>query len=107
MAVGRAIASDEFYRMICSNIFENNLLETFNEKEVLRFLRMSSDSNDRKLEMISVWGESNKDIFDKTDSILDIFTRFLRHIDATNLSRSAIDKFLLGDDLFGSNHNCR
>lgn len=54
-----------------------------------------------------LWSESNKDILEKADSIFDVFTRFLRHMDASKLSHSAITKFLLGDDLFALNRDYR
>lgn len=108
LKVARAIGSDDLYKMLFSKLsYADNLPETFNEDEVVRFLRISKQSSDRQLEMISEWSESNKDILNKADSIFDMFKRFLGHIDATKLSHSAIDKFMWSDSLFVSNHECR
>lgn len=104
--VARAIDCDEFYRIIILKN-PNHLPEAFNEEEVVRFLRMSDHSSDRKLQMISDWAEANTESFVKADSVIGAFTGFLRHIDAANLSHSAINRFLLGDDLFASNRDCR
>lgn len=108
LQIARSVGSDEFYQIIFSTIpCANNLPEAFSEGEVVRFLRMSPYSNDRKLEMISVWAESNTSLFNKADSTLVVFNRFLRHIDVTKLSNSAVNRFLLGETLFSLNRDCR
>lgn len=108
LQIARAIATDELYNMIFANLsFANNLLEAFTEEEVERFLCMCDLSNDRKLEMISVWAESKTDMFYEPDSLFDVFTSFLRHINATKLSRSAIITFLCSESLFAMNLDCR
>lgn len=108
LKIARAVASDELYRMIFSIIScTNNLLELFTEDEVVRLCSVSAYSSDRKLEMISVWADSNKEIFKKADSIRDAFVCFLRHFDEAHLSYSAISSFLRGESVFPMNPDCR
>lgn len=108
LEVARAIGSDDFYQMLFSKLpSEDHLPKTFNEEEVLRFLRMTAQSSDRKLEMISVWAESKKNLFNNADSIFNVFRRFLGIMDATKLSKSAINKFMWSESLFSLNSDCR
>lgn len=85
----------------------NNRLHTLTEDEVARYLHMSAHSNDIKLLTISVWAESNKDNSKISDSIMSVFTRIVRHLDATNLSHAAISRFLLEDHISALNRDCR
>lgn len=106
--IARATASDEIYKVLFSKIpRENNLPEVFTEDEVGKFLHMSGHSSDRKLELISVWATSKSNVFKDKDSISIAFTRFLRYIDAVQLSHSAINNFMWSDSVFALNRNCR
>lgn len=87
--------------------FQDHEVEMFNEDEVVGLLRTSVQSSDEKLEMVSVWAESNGEMLKTANSIFDVFTHILRHIDTTNISQSAITKFLIGKHLFALNPDCR
>lgn len=75
--------------------------------EFVKFLLYPDLGNNEKLDLISDWVEANADNFKNADLIVSMFACFLAYIDATQLSSSAINKFLRRKSLFANNHDCR